>query len=60
MKGEAMKVDKPNMTVTLNKKDLDKAFKSPTNLYDLLRTITIETYGKAIADIAFPVEENKK
>lgn len=55
-----MKVDKPNMTVTLNKKDLDKAFKSPNNLYDLLRTITIETYGEELANIAFPVEEKKQ
>ena len=54
-----MKVDKPNMTVTLNKKDLDKAFKSPNNLYDLLRTITIETYGEELANIAFPIVEDK-
>ena len=54
-----MKVDKPNMTVTLNKKDLDKAFKSPNNLYDLLRKITIETYGEELANIAFPVDEDK-
>lgn len=54
-----MKVDKDKMEVKLDKKDIDKAFSSQRNLYNLFRTIMIETYGQGMADYCFPPLDKK-
>ena len=46
--------------VTLNKKDIETAFKSEYDFQLLLHEITRKCYGDFIANICFPINEVKE